>query len=181
MHEAKLVRFLQEKILNRSRANRKKSHNDNDKNDNNDNKNNDDGLGDDAELDLTGSLSYNSVRGFKTALIDLWAHQSARRQNPHPHPNGTALKALLTNKQRNQAAIKKAFYENRGKGTIADGYDTNGLRRILDEFWAKSHSTKTCSVGGFLRGRLDFILSHQLLARGEAHCGKSVIFYLPDV
>lgn len=167
MYEAKLVRFLQERVLSCPCANENRDHDvDDDDGDEDNNENN--GRGDDAEQDQISPVEYNTVRGYKTALIDLWSYQSSRSRNPHPHPNGAALQALLKDKQRSQTATKKANYEDRGRGTIADGYDTSGLRRIVDEFWAESHSTKASSVGGFLRGRLDFLLSHHLLARGEA-------------
>lgn len=169
MYEAKLVRFLQERVLSRPCANENRDHhgNDDDDDDNEDNNENN-GRGDDAEQDQISPIKYSTVRGYKTALIDLWFYQSSRSRNPHPHPNGSALQALLKDKQRSQTATKKANFEDRGQGTIADGYDTSGLRRIVDEFCAKSHSTKASGVGGFLRGRLDFLLSHHLLARGEA-------------
>lgn len=63
---------------------------------------------------------------------------------------------------------EKAFFEDRGRGTVADGYDAKGLQRILAEFWRLSHSKKSSVVAANLRGRFDFILSHLLLAKGEA-------------
>lgn len=67
-----------------------------------------------------------------------------------------------------QASKKKETYEDRGQVTVADGYDANGLWNILAELWRQSQSNKPAVVAATLRGRLDFILSHLLLARGEA-------------
>lgn len=55
---------------------------------------------DDEEADTqdpTKTLKYNTVRGYKTAMIDLYHSQTARGQHYHPHPNGSALHALMNN------------------------------------------------------------------------------------
>lgn len=86
----------------------------------------------------------------------------------HPRPDGSALHATMNDLIRKQHSKDKEKFEGRGRGTIADSYDAKGLRDILAEFWRLSHATRPAVVNGNLRGRLDFILSHLLLARGEA-------------
>ena len=154
VHEAKVVRFFQERVINRALKNQKSATSD---------------IDDEADTQgPTKTLDYNSVRLYKTALIDLYHSQTARGLHHHPHPNGSALHALMNDLSRKQDSKKKETFEDRGRGTIADGYDARGLRNILDQFWKLSHATKSVQVAGNLRGRLDFILSHLLLARGEA-------------
>lgn len=159
MREAKVVRFFQEKVLNRSHKIRKLIDSDNDDEDDNDKAN---------EQGLNKTLKYNTVRGYKTALVDLWQQQTARGLHNHSHPNGSALRALMTDLLRKQDSKKKETFEDRGRGTVADGYDAKGLRDILAEFWRQSQSDAPMTIAATLRGRLDFILSHLLLARGEA-------------
>ena len=114
------------------------------------------------------TLSFNTVRGYKTALINFWQQQTSRNLHNHPHPNGSALRALMEDLSRRQTSKKKELFEDRGRGTIADGYDVNGLRNILAEFWRQLQTNKPAVIAATLRGRLDFIFSHLLLARGEA-------------
>lgn len=157
MRKAKVVRFFKEKVSNRPHRARKLIGSDNYNED------------DDAdEQSLNKTLKYNIVRGHKTALIDLWKQQRARGSHNHPHPNGSALRALMIDLSWKQASKKKETYEDRERGTVANGYDPSGLRNILAEFWRQSQSNEPAVVAATLRGRLDFILSHLLLARGEA-------------
>ena len=155
MHESKLVRFLQDKVLNRPliKKNRKTFPLNSD---------------DESANEDDQTLKYNTIRGYKTALVDLWSYQKSRGLHNHDHPNGNAVKALMKNCQRGQHAVKKAAFEDRRKGTIADGYDEPALRSILDQFWQQSHSNKPAVVGGNLRAHLDYLLGHLLLARGES-------------
>ena len=161
VHEAKVVRFLQEEVLNRrlrrTRKNRKAAPAGSAPA----------GSDDDAGEDVQ-TLKYNSIRLYKSALVDHWSYQKSRSLHIHPHPAGNALNALMKDCQRKQHSAKKAAFEDRGKGTVADGYDEKSLRAILNEFWRQGHSTKSVIVGGTLRGHLDFILGHLLLARGES-------------
>lgn len=102
------------------------------------------------------------------ALINLWSYSFLRNQNSHLYLNGSALQGLLKVKQRSQAAIRKTTCKDCRQETIVDGYNTSGLHCIVDKFWAQSNSTKANSVCGFLRGQLDFLLSHHLLTKNEA-------------
>lgn len=76
-----------------------------------------------------------------------------------------------------QHSTRKESFQDRGRGTIADGFDTKRLRDILSEFRRHSHSKISAQVGGNLRGRLDFLLSHLLLTRGESRRAAE----LPDL
>ena len=41
----------------------------------------------------------------------------------------------MKDSSRNQHIKKKLAFEDRGRGTVADGYDEKALRAILEEFW----------------------------------------------
>ena len=98
----------------------------------------------------------------------MWSYQVSRGQHNRSHPNGNALKSLMKDSSRKQHIKKKLAFEDRGRGTVADGYDEKTLREILEEFWKQSHSFKASILGGNLRGRLDYLMRHLLLARGES-------------
>lgn len=68
--EAKVVRFFQEKGLNRSHRTQKSIGSDDDEDEDEDD-NEDEG----DEQTPSKTLKYNTVRGYKTALIDLWQHK----------------------------------------------------------------------------------------------------------
>ena len=146
------MRFFQDKVLNRAKKTRRVQPLESDEDEDQD----------------PQTLKYNSIRGYKTALIDLWSYQVSRGQHSRPHPNGNALRSIMKDSSRNQHIKKKLAFEDRGRGTVADGYDELALRRIMEEFWKQSHSAKPPVLGGNLRGRLDYLFGHLLLARGES-------------
>lgn len=131
--------FFSEKVLNCAHQTLKPIGSDKDDNgNNNDNK------------DRPSSLKYNTVQGYKSALIDLYQQQIARNLHHYPHLNGSALRALMLNLSRRQAARKKKTYEDWRRGTIANDYDAEGLWDILAEFWRQSQLTKPQIVAATL-------------------------------
>ncbi|MCJ1265820.1 hypothetical protein MMC22_005701 [Lobaria immixta] len=72
----KLVRFLQERVLSRPCANKNQRNNDGDDDDGDEDHNQNNGQGDDVEQGQISPLTYNTVRGYKMALTDLWSYQS---------------------------------------------------------------------------------------------------------
>lgn len=53
-----------------------------------------------------------------------------------------------------QDSKKKLAFEERGRGTIVDGYDAQGLRSIVAEFWRLSDAKTPAVFAADLRGRL---------------------------
>ena len=99
IHEAKLIRFFQERVVNRPLKNQKStSFGSGDDNDD------EQGEGQDPK-----TLAYNSVRIFKTALINLYSSQAARGAHTHPHPNGSALRAFIKIFHENKTPRKSIF------------------------------------------------------------------------
>ena len=84
IHEAKVVWFFQERILNRAFKNQKPIASDiNDK-----------------EADARGlvkTLVYNFIRLYKTALIDFYHTQTAQSLHHYPHLNGNVLYTFMNN------------------------------------------------------------------------------------
>ena len=89
----------------------------------------------DVDEDMTTeTLKFQSVQGYKTGLISLYHYQAARASNHHVNPNGVPLKSLMKAQRITQHRKSKDHHEDRDKGTIADSYNLDQLRRISDSF-----------------------------------------------
>jgi len=123
------------------------------------------------------TLKFQTVRGYKTTLINLYFDQHSRGTNTHPHPNGATLQSLMKTQRLTQHQKSKTRHEDRGKGTVADDYNHAELRLISDSFWKHSEEARNLAVGCHLRTNLDFLLGHFMLLRGESRRGAE----LPDL
>jgi hypothetical protein len=75
---------------------------------------------DEACSDLV--LLYNTVRGYCSALNELWAHQTSLGLHSADRPQRVALKALQTSIACGQHQRRRDEFEDRGLATIWDGY-----------------------------------------------------------
>ena len=114
------------------------------------------------------TLKFQTIRGYKIAILNLYHYQHSRELNRHSAPNGVALQSLFKVQRAQQHQQAKRHHEDRDKGTIADGYDTQELQRITKSFWRHSEVAKGSSTKAFLLTDLDFLLGHFLLFRGES-------------
>ena len=80
----------------------------------------DEGEEDEPALDLL--LLYNSIRGYCSAINELWVHQTSRGLHTAPRPQRVALIALKTSIARGQHQRRRDEYTDRGLATIRDGY-----------------------------------------------------------
>lgn len=107
-------------------------------------------------------LGKESIEGYCKAIVDLFKEQLALGDNmASNHPRGKALKSFLESLQRNEDARKRSVYSDRGLGTMLDGYTDEEMRSISKYFFANHGNS------GF-RNRLDFLLGHNTLTRGES-------------
>ena len=67
-------------------------------------------------------LLYNTVRGYCSAVNELWAHQTSLGLHSAARPQRVALTALKTSIARGQHQRSRAEFEDRGLATIRDGY-----------------------------------------------------------
>ncbi|KAK4103862.1 hypothetical protein N658DRAFT_556904 [Parathielavia hyrcaniae] len=70
----------------------------------------------------TLKLQYSTVRLYSSAIINLYAQQKTRGENPAPHPNGLAKKALMRHILRETACRSRNEWADRILNTIKDGY-----------------------------------------------------------
>jgi hypothetical protein len=78
--------------------------------------------GDDDESCSDLVLMYNTVRGYCSAVNELWAHQTSLGLHSADRPQRVALTALKTSIARGQHQRRRAEFEDRGLATIRDGY-----------------------------------------------------------
>ena len=78
--------------------------------------------GDDDESCSDLVLMYNTVRGYCSAINELWAHQTSLGLHTADRPQRVALTALKTSIARGQHQRRRAEFEDRGLATIRDGY-----------------------------------------------------------
>eukprot|EP00644_Phytophthora_capsici_P018271 jgi/Phyca11/127432/e_gw1.68.143.1 len=121
---------------------------------------------------LDGSLVYESKlvdyldnvvipRGNKRKkAADGGPSQKSLGMNQHPHSRGKALKSLVDMLRRGENKRKLEAYADRGLGTVLDDYNLADMMS-LNVFWLNQ------PTGTALRNRVDFLVGHALLARGE--------------
>lgn len=170
MHETKIVRFLAEEMIHRElRSSSKKRKTEKNSLSIETQKENLFLPESVDENDLSSqTLKFQSIRDYKTELMNLYFYQAARALNHHTNSNGAALQSLMKAQRITQHQKAKDHHEDRDKRTIADGYDLKQLKQISDTFWRRSADTKNVTSGCFLRSNLDFLLGHFLLLREKS-------------
>ena len=106
-------------------------------------------------------LSAEGLEGYVKALVDLYSTQQSLGAPRHPHPRGKALREFLKSQKRMKANLKRTSYADRGSGTIQDTYNVEELRRVASHYLE-------LRTGRGLRDRMDLLLGHALMARGES-------------
>jgi len=88
--------------------------------------------------DIAGSdicIQYNTVRGYVSAINELWQTQTSQGLNSAPRPQGIAMKALKESIIRGQLAKSRAEFDDRGIGTIKDGYIAEQVTDLTYQVW----------------------------------------------
>jgi hypothetical protein len=92
--------------------------------------------GDDDEACSDLMLMYNTVRGYCSAINELWAYQTSLGLHSAERPQRVALKALQTSIARGQHERRRAEFEDRGLGTIQDKYTASQIPDLTRKAWA---------------------------------------------
>jgi hypothetical protein len=106
-------------------------------------------------------LSVEGLEGYVKPLVDLYSTQQSLNPISKPHPPGKALKELLRTYKRKRAMNKRVEYQDRGEGTVQDAYTMEELGRVAAYFFR-------LGTRKGLRDRMDLLLGHALMARGES-------------
>jgi centromere DNA-binding complex CBF3 subunit-like protein/transcriptional activator of glycolytic enzymes GCR1 len=107
-------------------------------------------------------LSWRSVRGYVTAITDLYQQQKALGVNSHPSPRVNSVRAYIRTLQRQDTQQDKLNYADKGRDTLLDGYTEADLERIAGELWGHATEAPECH----LRTLADILLGHYMLTRG---------------
>ena len=94
--------------------------------------------GDDDESCSDLVLMYNTVRGYCSAVNELWAHQTSLGLHSAPRPQRVALTALKTSIARGEHQRRRAEFEDRGLATIRDGYTADQIPDVSRAVWGQS-------------------------------------------
>lgn len=81
------------------------------------------------------TLGRESIKAYKSAIVNLWSYQQSCRTNSYPHPVGQAVRALLHTHSRKEDARHRTEFVDRGIGTLLDGYDQKDIVRLVTHCW----------------------------------------------
>jgi hypothetical protein len=122
----------------------------------------DDGNEDDESCsDLV--LMYNTVRGYCSAINELWAHQVSRGLHSASRPQRVAMTALKTSIARGQHQRRRDEFTDRGLATIRDGYTASQIPDLTRQVWQQSLG-EGC-VSQQFRTQLCFLFGNSMLLR----------------
>jgi hypothetical protein len=98
------------------------------------------------------ALKVQTVRVYLAALAELYSAQVSMGLNKHPNFRGAALNRLMTGLSHTQARKRQETFEDRGTGSINEGYSTE-----------------------------EFMLMQDQLLAGAAKCPQVGLFYMPTL
>ena len=126
----------------------------------------DDGVEAYIEGDTRTPLQNNSVRGYVSAVMDLYNEQVTLGRNTNPSPRGIGVKAQLAALRAQRWERTRALHEDRAVGTILDSFTPAELTDFASFCWEK-HNGHYRSSEQYLRTLTDFLTGHYFLTRGE--------------
>jgi hypothetical protein len=136
--------------------------------------------GDDDEDCSEVVLMYNTVRGYVSAIKELWAYQTSKRLHNAPQLTRVALKALENSIVRGEHARRRGEFTDRGISTFRDGYLPSQIPDLHRQVWSEGlvrassnnpcgHSLTSSVVGNSMLLRLSNRLPME-------HCERDRVF-----
>jgi hypothetical protein len=119
-------------------------------------------------------LMYNTVRGYVSAIKELWSHQTSRGLHNAPQPHRIAIKAVQTMVSRQQHQRLRDEYKDRGIDTLKDGYTAAQIPDVSAVVWRERAAKK---IEPLLRGNVGFLLGNSMLMRAS----NQLPLELPDL
>ena len=83
-------------------------------------------------------LMYNTVRGYCSAVNELWAHQTSMGLHSADRPQRVALTALKTSIVQGEHKRRWDEFVDRGLSTIRDGYTASQIPDLTQKVWQQS-------------------------------------------
>jgi len=112
--------------------------------------------------DSSLKVKYGTVRSYVAAIQRLYEAQKSRKQNPAPRPQGIPLRALKARILKQSYARSRQEFEDRGEGTIRDGYSVTQIPQHTMAVWSE-HKAIACAF----RTQVDFLLGNHMLLRSS--------------
>lgn len=119
---------------------------------------------DDDSSDLF--LMYNTVRGYVSAINELWRIQTSKGLQNSPMPVMVALNALKTSVVRREHHRRREEFVDRGEATIQDGYTVAQIPHVHDEVWSLELGGERAIEQAF-RTKVDFLFGNSMLLRSS--------------
>ena len=107
-------------------------------------------------------LAWRSVRGYVTALTDLYRAQKAMGMNGHASPRVVNVRQYLKSLQQKDAQRDREQFADKGRDTLLDGYTQEQFEAVCRELLAQGRSSPECHF----RTLVDVLLGHYMLTRG---------------
>lgn len=119
--------------------------------------------GDDDNIQPPVVLMYNSVRGYVSAIHELWSHQTSQGLHQAPEAHRVAIKALETSLVRGEHLRCRKEYIDRGVGTMRDGYLQRQIPDPTHQIWSLAFGEK--AIEQSFRTLVDFLFGNTMLLR----------------
>jgi hypothetical protein len=108
---------------------------------------------------IIGIRTYES---YVSSMVDLWKQQRHAGINNESSPRDAYVSAFLENKAKQSSEISVRNHDDRGTGTLLDGYSTlSDLAKIIEAGFALHNTTKGLAASAA------FAFSHASLLRGD--------------
>jgi hypothetical protein len=107
-------------------------------------------------------LRWRSVRGYVSAITNLYREQKAMGMNSHSSPRVDSVREYLKSLQQRDAQREKEQFADKGRDTLLDGYTEDEFEWVCHELWAQGDSSPECHF----RTLVDILLGHYMLTRG---------------
>jgi len=111
-------------------------------------------------------LMYNTVRGYVSAINELWKIQISKGLHNSPMPVMVALNALKTSVVRREHHRRREEFVDRGEATIQDGYTVAQIPQVHDKIWNLELGGER-AVEQALRTKVDFLFGNSMLLRSS--------------
>jgi hypothetical protein len=119
--------------------------------------------GEDDEFYSDLVLMYNTVRGYCSAINELWAHQTSRGLHSADRLQRVALTALKTAIVWGEHKRRQDEFVDRGLSTISDRYTASQIPDLTRKVWQQILG-ENC-VEQLFRTQLSFLFGNSMLLR----------------
>lgn len=119
--------------------------------------------GDDDNVQPPVVFMYNLLRGYVSAIHELWSHQTSQGLRQASEPHRVAIKALETSLVRGEHMRRRKEYTDCGVGTLRDGYLQRQIPDFIHQIWSLAFGEKAIELS--FRTPVDFLFGNTMFLR----------------